>query len=114
MTLKETASKAWSALKWNLFSGVEEPEIPGFEAEHLREMAEAAALMEEQQEAVLQLLEQPAWKLLENYRTARIEVLRSRLERMCVESEEAQDLRAELRVLRGYENFLFSRLDFGV
>lgn len=102
--------------KWLLWTGehdVPDP-IPDFEREQILEMEETGKQLLAQQQQILNLMQTPGWKLLEDHRRARIEVLRSQLERHSVEDEQAKDLRAELRVLRSYEHFLLSKLDFEI
>jgi len=102
------------AEKWQLWTGeLEVPDpVPDFEKEQILEMERTAREIMQQQKSIVELMQMSGWKLLEDHRAARIEVLRSQLERYSVEDEKAKDLRAELRVLRSYENYLVGKLDF--
>lgn len=110
---KDILKKKLRDTKW--FSWLEMDEdaaIPAYELEQILAQEQAEKELLAQSELMREFLRHPGWELMERYRVARIDVLRSLLERKAVEDPESIDTRAELRILRGYENFVLSKIRF--
>lgn len=105
--------------KWLDFSGLSEHDPSTWdrlrveEQQEFEDLIDAERLLEAQAQTLTDFLRHPGWQLMEDYRVKRIEVLRSQLERLSVEDDKARDIKAELRVLRGYENFVLSKISSG-
>lgn len=100
--------------KWASFADLDAPpetsEVPQFAEADLQALLESERELAAASVTMQEFLIHPGWKLMENYRQARINALRSKLESLNLETDAAKDIKAELRILRGYENFVLSRV----
>jgi hypothetical protein len=98
--------------RWLLFADLADPS-----PEVAADIAEEVAALERarlESRAVAELLQNGAFKLLEDYRLKRIVVLQRALEAVDLATPKALALQAELKVLRGYENFMLSKITTGL
>lgn len=102
--------------KWASFADLDAPpetsEVPQFAEADLQALLESERELAAASVTMQEFLIHPGWKLMENYRQARINALRSKLESLDPVLDAQKILRAqcELSILRGYENFVLSRV----
>lgn len=100
--------------KWVSFAGLDAP-TETFEAPPYAE-ADLALLLESERElaheslTMQEFLMHPGWALMEKYRQFRIKCLQNKLESLNLETDQAKDIKAELRILRSYENYVLSKV----